>query len=85
MCIPFSEVESIVEKAVAKVLEASPSSRCHRVTLISKLVQALEHDATWVELYGITGELKVPKVFDDDHEGEEGQLLTAAEQVQLHV
>jgi hypothetical protein len=28
-------------------------------------MQALESDASWVEVYGITGELKVPALKDD--------------------
>lgn len=77
----ITEVESVVENAVVKVLENLPSSHCYRVTLVSKLVQALEHDATWVELYGVTGALKVPRRPTDGNEGEEGELLAATRQV----
>ena len=37
-----------------------------RQDLVDKLVQALESDAAWVELYGVTGELVVPGVTPGD-------------------
>ena len=36
--------------------------------MIDKLVQALESEASWVELYGITGELVVPGITLTDDE-----------------
>ncbi|KAG6825950.1 hypothetical protein H0H92_001746 [Tricholoma furcatifolium] len=65
------EVESVVEETVTKVLsDDSSSPHQHRPILINQLVEALEGDAGWVDLYGITGELRVPdtpkdKVTDD--------------------
>lgn len=71
----------MVENVVAKVLKSSPSHPQHRVTLVSKLVEALEHDAAWVDLYGITGELKVPGMPKNDSDEEVGVLLEKAKQV----
>jgi len=70
------EVESIVEAQVRSVLESSPSSPHHRITLVSKLIDALESDAAWVDMYGITGELVVPSSLKE--EGEIGDLLNKA-------
>jgi hypothetical protein len=58
----LAEVESVIEGVVAKVLADSPSTNHHRVTIVNKLVKALENDAGWVGLYGITGELNVPGI-----------------------
>lgn len=33
----------------------------HRIPLVSKLIQMLEMDASWVEIYGISGELHIPQ------------------------
>ena len=53
-------MEYVIEKTVAKVLGDSASMNHHRVTMVNTLVKALENDAGWVDLYGITGELNVP-------------------------
>jgi hypothetical protein len=71
----------VVENAVTKVLADSPSTTHHRVTLVNKLVEALEHDAGWVELYGITGELNVPKIPQEGMEGDISRLLDDAKKV----
>jgi hypothetical protein len=47
-----------------------PSSLPDRATLIDTLVDALERDATWVETYEVTGELKVPKSPNEEKLGE---------------
>lgn len=46
----------------------TPSLDPLRQDIVDKLVQALETTASWVELYGVTGELTVPGVTpgDDD-------------------
>ncbi|KAF8810122.1 hypothetical protein BYT27DRAFT_7135471 [Phlegmacium glaucopus] len=72
------EVESIIESHVQAVLEDSPSLQHHTI-LVGKLVDALESDAAWVELYGITGELIVPDIHEE--EGEIGELLKKARQL----
>jgi len=73
------EVESIVEAQVRSVLESSPSSPHHRIILVSKLIDALESDAAWVDMYGITGELVVPSSLKE--EGEISELLSKARKV----
>jgi trafficking protein particle complex subunit 10 len=66
---------------VAKVLADSPSTNHHRVTLVNKLVKALEHDAGWVDLYGITGELNVPGTPQGQTEEDPCELLDKAVKV----
>ncbi|KAF8061615.1 trafficking protein particle complex subunit 10 [Lyophyllum atratum] len=75
------EVESVVEEVVTTVLANSSSPHHHRVTLVSKLVEALEHDAGWVDLYGITGELKIPGTPQGDVDEEVCRLLEKAKQL----
>ncbi|KAG6918038.1 hypothetical protein DXG01_016893 [Tephrocybe rancida] len=75
------EVESVVEEIVDQVLLDSPSPHEHRATLINKLVEALENDATWVDLYGITGELRVPSTPKDEANEETTKFLEKAKQL----
>lgn len=51
-----------------QILSDDPSVEVDSGLLVGKLVQALESDASWVDLYGITGELVVPKLSDDSDE-----------------
>jgi len=82
LCI---EVEFVIDDVVMQVLADSPSTNHHRVTLVTKLVEALEHDAGWVYLYGITGELNVPATPQEETEGDIGQLLDKAKKLlQVH-
>ncbi|KAI0665103.1 trafficking protein particle complex subunit 10 [Cubamyces menziesii] len=62
------QVESLIELAVEEVVTETPTLERLRQDMVDKLVQALETDASWVELYGVTGELVVPGVApgDDD-------------------
>ncbi|KJA20255.1 hypothetical protein HYPSUDRAFT_142413 [Hypholoma sublateritium FD-334 SS-4] len=62
------EVESIIQDQVRGLLEEFPSKAHTRTVLVSKLVNALESDAAWVEMYGITGELAVPQTNEGPHE-----------------
>ncbi len=55
----------MLEQAVDEALDNLPQHSPDRTRLIAHMVQALESDANWVELYGITGELKVPASDDD--------------------
>lgn len=50
-----------------EALEASSSPPSYRDQLISGLVQALEKDASWIQMYGLTGELVVPELPPDDN------------------
>lgn len=71
--ITLTEVESIVETEVRSVIEETGYSSHHRIIVVSKLIGALESDAAWVDMYGVTGELVVPDVFKED--GVIGELL----------
>ncbi|KDR81848.1 hypothetical protein GALMADRAFT_240099 [Galerina marginata CBS 339.88] len=72
LCIKYrmlrEEVESIIESQVRDIIEESASSSQHRIILVSKLIDALESDAAWVDMYGITGELVVPEIQQQDDE-----------------
>jgi hypothetical protein len=59
------EVEALIESSVEQVLSVSTASLAERVGLVNKLVEALEQDSAWVEMYGMSGELNVPEVFGE--------------------
>ena len=63
-----AEVEALIELAVSEVSTKMPSLDTLRQDMIDKLVQALEADASWVELYGVTGELVVHGITQTDDE-----------------
>lgn len=52
-------------QAVDEALDEFPEHGPERVHLIAHMIRALESDSNWVELYGMTGELKVPASDDD--------------------
>ncbi|KIM80718.1 hypothetical protein PILCRDRAFT_821974 [Piloderma croceum F 1598] len=54
------EVESLVGQAVQTVVTRSPSWIPYRDALVNILIEALETKASWVDLFGVTGELNVP-------------------------
>ena len=58
----LSEVESLIELAVAQAVSEKHELAALRQDIVDKLVQALETDAAWVGLYGVTGELVATKV-----------------------
>ena len=58
----LSEVESLIELAVAQAVSEKHELAVLRQDIVDKLVQALETDAAWVGLYGVTGELVATKV-----------------------
>ncbi|KAI0256634.1 trafficking protein particle complex subunit 10 [Lactifluus subvellereus] len=74
LCIKYrtlrDEVEAVLEQTVDEALDDFPRHGCDRNRLITQMIRALESDADWVELYGITGELNVP-VFDVDSSAKE--------------
>lgn len=76
------EVESFIGAAVDEALAASPSTSVHRDFLVNIFVQALEQDVSWIELYGITGELNVPGLPTG---GETGDVLSLAADVRYCV
>ena len=71
------EVESFIRYAIHQVLSGASFASVDSSTLMSKFVQALEGDASWVDLYGITGELVVPKLSHPDTELTEAFERTA--------
>lgn len=74
------EVESFIDAAVDEALLVEPSTTVHRDFLVNAFVQALEQDASWVDLYAVTGELNVPGLPTD---GEASQVLSFAAEVRL--
>lgn len=78
LCIKYrmlrEEVESVIQDQVQLVLDEIPDSQQHRLPLINHLVEELERDAAWVDLYGITGELVAPESSTGDEQLRE--LLT---------
>ncbi|KAF8212360.1 trafficking protein particle complex subunit 10 [Mycena galopus ATCC 62051] len=57
------EVEALIENSVEQVLSSSAALLAERVDLVNRLVEALEQDSAWVDMYGMSGELDVPEVF----------------------
>lgn len=70
-----TEVELLVGEAVDSVVSRSPTWRSHRETIVNKLIEALEASATWVELFGVTGELVVPGQSEGDEIREPLELV----------
>ncbi|KAI0273565.1 trafficking protein particle complex subunit 10 [Gloeopeniophorella convolvens] len=64
LCIKYrmlrDEVEDVLEHTVDEALKELPQHHTDRSRLISHMIQALESNSDWVDLYSITGELKVP-------------------------
>lgn len=69
----------MIQDQVQLVLDEVPDSQQHRLPLINHLVEELERDAAWVDLYGITGELVVPESSTGDEQLRE--LLTRVKKV----
>jgi hypothetical protein len=55
----------VLDQAVDQALDELPQNGADRSSLIAHMIQALENDVNWVELYSITSELKVPASNDD--------------------
>ncbi len=55
----------MLEQAVDEALDEFPQPGSDRSRLIAHMIQALESDANWVELYSITGELNIPASDND--------------------
>lgn len=55
----------MLDQAVDEALNDFPQHRPDHGRLTARMMQSLESDASWVELYGITGELKVPASNDN--------------------
>lgn len=71
----LAEVESLIRQSVEDVLKDSGVLSSRRDFLVNQFVEALESDASWVDVYGITGELKVPGL------SEEGELGDTIDQI----
>ncbi|KAF5365787.1 hypothetical protein D9758_003260 [Tetrapyrgos nigripes] len=54
------EVESVIDRAIDEVLADLPEWHMHKTALHAKFIEMLESDASWVEIYTISGELNVP-------------------------
>jgi len=76
----LSEVEAVLDQAVDEVLNDFSQHRPDHSRLTAQMMQALESDASWVELYGITGELKVPALKDD---GAPKEVITRVREVRF--
>lgn len=61
------EVEELVQTSVKDSLRTSSTGSYmdDRVTVVKKLVEALEGDDSWVELYELTGAVFVPSFHDE--------------------
>lgn len=77
------EVEALVRQTVETVLSSMPVEKPQygslRRMLIDKLVAQLESDAEWVEAYRATGEIILPRSFEDDGDFQ-GPILEALAQ-----
>jgi hypothetical protein len=73
------EVEFRVKDAVDNVVAESSVWMPYRTMLVDKLISALETDAGWVDIYGVTGELDVPGLYDRN--GEIGVALSRVKSV----
>jgi hypothetical protein len=65
----------LVTQAVQTVVTEFPLWLPHRDVLVNVLIEALETKASWVDLYGVTGELDVPG------KGTQGELLEPLQRV----
>ncbi|EGO20910.1 hypothetical protein SERLADRAFT_452051 [Serpula lacrymans var. lacrymans S7.9] len=65
------EVESLIHNSIEAVIPDYSKLQANRHLLIKKLVAMLEGNSSWVELYSLTGELKLPPRADPDIEFEE--------------
>lgn len=65
----LAEVKNLIEQEVKAILDQDESKTLY-APLVSHLVEALGNDASWVELYGVTGELIVPEMPQDAEFGE---------------
>ena len=75
----LSEVENLIRDSVQDVLNVS-SLLPQRDALAEELLKVLENDASWVELYGITGELIMPPL-DESQANEHQEYFELVKQV----
>ncbi|KAF5358539.1 hypothetical protein D9756_001945 [Leucocoprinus leucothites] len=72
-----TEVKDLIEKEVESAL-SQDESRCLYAPLVNHLIEALGADASWVELYGVTGELVIPEIPQDSDFGEKLRVVKEA-------
>jgi hypothetical protein len=71
-------VKDLIEKEVEAIM-GQDESKTRYESLINHLIEALGNDASWVELYGVTGELIVPDMPQDSDSGFEEKLIIVKE------
>lgn len=74
----LSEVKDLIEKEVQAIM-GKDESKAHNEPLINHLIEALRNDASWVELYSVTGELIVPDMPQDSGSDFGEQLIIVKE------
>ena len=62
------DVEALVLQTAQEVLPGLLESSPQRGMLVSKLIEALEGDSSWIEMYELTGEVNVPESHDKEAE-----------------
>lgn len=75
-------MKDLIEREVQAVLDDDESKK-FRAPLVNHLTEALGSDASWVELYGVTGELIVPEMPQDNGFGEKLSAVKQVSQVPL--
>lgn len=76
------EVAGIIEEQVRATLNDAGKSQDLRPTVVAKLIEALERDPSWVSMYNITGEIKVPEAkVISQADGEIAEALGSARKV----
>lgn len=64
MLIVTTEVEALVSETVQDILSQRPEGDEQGNELTKKVVEYLESDPSWIELYNATGELLIPSSLD---------------------
>jgi hypothetical protein len=72
------DVEALITQATQDIVSKSPSLHPHHKVIAGKVVEALESDSSWVEMFRITGEINVPS--SNESEGSE-EFVEAVEAV----
>jgi hypothetical protein len=69
-----TEVQSVIEDGVDALNSKHPDLHEWRLNVINKVVEALEADISWLEVYGLSGELNIPGNFENVEEELRGPL-----------
>jgi hypothetical protein len=76
------EVAGIIEEQVRSALSDAGKSQDLRPTVVSRLIESLERDPSWVSMYNITGEIKIPETkLISGADGEMAEVLMDTEKV----